>query len=119
MYRNSSYGNKWFYAYITDMKYINDNLTAISIKTDVYQTWCFDLTFKSSFVEREHVSNDTIGNHTVPEGLEHGEYKVQSHLMDSVNGDVTIILGTSEDYLDNYSFFVQNYQYHEIRQLVL
>lgn len=74
MYRNSSYGNKWFYAYITDMKYISNEVTAISIKTDVYQTWCFDLTFKSSFVEREHVNNDTVGLHTIPENLETGEY---------------------------------------------
>ena len=35
MYRNTSYGSKWFYAYITDMQYINDNMTAITIKTDI------------------------------------------------------------------------------------
>ena len=27
MYRNTAYGNKWFYAFITDMQYINDNMT--------------------------------------------------------------------------------------------
>ena len=74
MYRNTSYGSKWFYAFITDMQYINDNMTAITIKTDVWQTWQFGLTFKKSFVEREHVSDDTFGLHTVPEGLDTGEY---------------------------------------------
>lgn len=74
MYRNTNYGSKWFYAYITDMQYINDNMTAITISTDVWQTWCFNLSIKKSFVEREHVSNDAIGQHTVPEGLEYGEY---------------------------------------------
>lgn len=73
MYRNENYTNKWFYAYITDMQYINDNMTAITIKTDVWQTWCFNLVFKRSFVEREHVANDTIGLHTVDEGLSTGE----------------------------------------------
>ena len=29
MYRNDNYSNKWFYAYIEDVAYINDNLTAI------------------------------------------------------------------------------------------
>ena len=37
----------------------------------------FDYTFKASFIEREHVSNDTIGLHTVPENLESGEYIVE------------------------------------------
>ena len=33
MYRNDAYSNKWFYAFITDMTYLNDNVTAVSIKT--------------------------------------------------------------------------------------
>ena len=76
MYRNTSYGDKWFYAYITKMDYINDNMTAITIKTDVWQTWCFSLNFKKCFVEREHVADDTFGKHTMPEGMECGEYVV-------------------------------------------
>lgn len=74
MYRNSSYSNKWFYAFITNIEYLNDNTSLISIQTDVWQTWQFDLTFKKSFVAREHVNNDTVGLHTLPEGLEYGEY---------------------------------------------
>lgn len=78
MYRNDAYSNKWFYAFIRGTEYINDSVTAISIKTDVWQTWCFDLTFKRTFVEREHVNDDTIGNNTIPEGLEVGEYIINS-----------------------------------------
>lgn len=74
MYKNDNYSNKWFYAFITDMQYLNDNCTAIFIKTDPYQTWMFDLQFKQSFVEREHVSDDTVGNHLVPEYLDTGEF---------------------------------------------
>lgn len=74
MYRNTNYGTKWFYAFITDMQYINDNMTAITIKTDSWQTWCFDITLKKSFVEREHVADDTFGKHTVPENVDTGEY---------------------------------------------
>lgn len=74
MYQNNNYSNKWFYAYITKMEYVNDNMTHIYIKTDVFQTWQFDLTYMRSFVEREHVNNDTLGLHTYPEQLETGEY---------------------------------------------
>lgn len=74
MYRNDAYSDKWFYAYITDMEYLNDNVTAITIKTDVWQTWQFDLNYKRVFVEREHVNDDTFGKHTIPESLEVGPY---------------------------------------------
>lgn len=81
MYKNNNYSNKWFYAFITNMEYLNDNVTLISIKTDVYQTWQFDIVFKPSFVEREHVSDDTIGLHTIDENLNVGdviqEYQVE------------------------------------------
>lgn len=76
MYQNSKYSNKWFYAFITDLKYVSSDRTDVYIDTDVMQTYMFDITVKESFVEREHVSNDTIGLHTIPEGLETGEYKV-------------------------------------------
>lgn len=77
MYKNENYSNKWFYAYITGMTYINDNVTAISIKTDNFQTWQFDLDFTlSNYIERAHVSvaEDIVGRHTIPEGLETGPY---------------------------------------------
>lgn len=78
MYQNDNYNDKWFYAYITGMEYINDNMTRISIATDVFQTWQFDLVYKASYVEREmiDVSSDVPGANLNPENLESGEYKV-------------------------------------------
>lgn len=74
MYQNSAYSNKWFYAFITDIKYVNDERTDIYIETDVIQTYMFDCQFKNCFIEREHVNDDTVGLHTLPEQLETGEY---------------------------------------------
>lgn len=74
MYKNKAYGDRWFYAFITDMEYVDDGRTDIHIETDVMQTWKFDVTIRPSFVEREHVTDDTVGLHTVPEQLETGEY---------------------------------------------
>ena len=70
MYQNSNYSNKWFYAFIESMEYSSDGCTLIKIKTDVYQTWQFNLDIKRSFVVREHTNNDTIGSNIVPEGIE-------------------------------------------------
>ena len=78
MYQNEAYGNKWFYAYIQNMRWVNDHVTEITIKTDVFQTFQFELTYKASFIEREHVNNDNVGAHTIPEGLETGEYVCSS-----------------------------------------
>ena len=77
MYQNSAYSNKWFYAFIEDMKYINDERTDITIKTDCIQSWMFDISIKPSFVEREHARSDEIGEHTIEEGLETGEFVIK------------------------------------------
>ena len=78
MYQNNNYGSKWFYAFITDIEYKNDNCTRIGIATDTFQTWQFDLDYKASYVEREmiDIASDTPGANLVPEGLESGEYKI-------------------------------------------
>ena len=74
MYNNTATSDKWYYAFITDLEYVSDGLTRIHIETDPIQTWLFDYKLKQSFVEREHVSDDGIGEHTIPENLELGEY---------------------------------------------
>ena len=73
MYQNENYSDKWFYAFIESMEYINDNMTAIYIKTDTFQTWQFDIDIKRSYVIREHTNNDTVGANTIPENFEKGD----------------------------------------------
>lgn len=99
MYQNSAYSNKWFYAFIKELKFINDEVTEVIIETDVIQTWFFDYTIKPSFVEREHVSDDTIGLHTIPEGLETGEYIVKSQV-DSKIGKAHLVIASTWDPLE-------------------
>lgn len=76
MYQNSNYTNKWFYCFITDMEYVNNNVTHIKIDTDVFQTWLFDFELQPSVVVREHVINDTFGKNTLPENLPIGDLKI-------------------------------------------
>lgn len=74
VYCNEAQSNKYYYCYITNLKYINDEMTEIYIETDVFQTWQFDIIYKETFIEREHTNNDTVGNNTVAEGVDTGEY---------------------------------------------
>lgn len=73
-YKNTGFTNKYYYCFIKNMEYINENCTAITFETDVFQTYQFDINYNACFVEREHVNDDTIGLHTIPENLETGEY---------------------------------------------
>lgn len=99
MYQNTSYSDKWYYAFLTNIEYMNDGTTRIYFETDVIQTYLFDFEFKASMVEREHVMDDTIGLHTYPEGLEVGEYELD-HENDSgvlEPSDCVIVMLTSVD----------------------
>lgn len=75
MYRNGQdASDKWYYGFITNIEYKNDELSNIYFEIDVIQTYLFDYEVQSCFIEREHVSDDTVGANTVPENLEMGEY---------------------------------------------
>lgn len=114
MYQNEAYGNKWFYAYITNMRWLNDKVTEITIKTDVWQTFQFDLTFKSSFVEREHVTDDTVGAHTIPEGLETGDYVCNGITSLYSGGNTTYICVATSEVPSELGTNVYNRQYNGI-----
>lgn len=74
MFQNTAYGNKWFYAFITGVEYVNNETSEVSFEIDVMQTWHFDYDVKMSFVEREMSVTDKVGDNLVPENLEIGDY---------------------------------------------
>ena len=102
MYQNSSYSDKWFYAFITDIRYISEGMTEIEIETDVVQTWLKDYTVKPSFIEREHVSDDTIGINTYPEQVELGEYVCNQRINSQMLGAFNCIIVASTIDLSKY-----------------
>lgn len=89
-FQNPDYSNKWFFAFIDDVEYANDGTAKIYYTIDEYSTWFDYWNPEPCFVEREHVTNDAIGLHTLPEGLECGEYVI------NVTGDVETNLHTTE-----------------------
>lgn len=74
MFQNANFGSKWFYAFITEIKFINVNMSEVSFNIDVIQTWWFDITLKPSYIEREHSVKDSVGDNLVLESVELGEY---------------------------------------------
>lgn len=74
MFRNDSFENKWFYAFITNYEYVNNETSLVFFEIDLLQTYMFDYTTKPCMVERMHAIDDTLGKNRIPEGLDTGEY---------------------------------------------
>lgn len=96
MYKNSNYNDRWFYSFVVDKKYENDACTSLTLKEDSYQTWISKVNFYDSFIEREHVTDDTIGKHTIDENLDVGEIEVVEMTQDT-------------DYITSYIIVSSNY----------
>ena len=109
-FQNSNYGDKIFYAFITKVEYVNPNTSAISFVIDEWQTWCFDITFMPTFIERKHCqrwnSDGSPVINTIDEGLDYGsEYITKDHAQYNndlywvcfVNSDTTSISDNRND----------------------
>ena len=64
-------GSRWFYCFVENLEYRQKNNTRIHFKVDVLQSYMFDFSFNTSFVNREH-ANTTTPN-TIPEGINYGD----------------------------------------------
>lgn len=96
-YKNTGFTNKYYYCFITNMEYVNENATRITIETDVYQTYMFDIVKKACFVEREHVNDDTIGVNTTHEGIDTGEFIVNEvEYFDELASTSHVVIGMSK-----------------------
>lgn len=111
MFRNTAYGDKWFYAFILDATYINDNVSEIHYMIDAMQTWMFDYQLNPCFVEREHTVTDNIGDNLVPEGMDIGDY-----MIDTATGDgqlipegLSIVIASTSGYMSDQDHTIIDY----------
>lgn len=106
-FTNINYGSKVFYCFIKEVKYINDNVTEIVYEIDPLQTWMFDYTLGSCFVEREHAPDDAVGVNLVPENLECGDYisTLVSEPADCSSLVITLFCTVDETYTDTSGAF--------------
>lgn len=75
-YKNASFENKTFYAFIINCEYVSNNVTEILFEEDIMQTWLFDYRSRECFIVRQHALTDEIGDNCVPEDFELGQYVV-------------------------------------------
>lgn len=75
-FKNPKFGNKWIFGWVTKVELLNPKTSRLTWEIDVWSTWYPSFVVGKAFIEREHVSDDTVGKHTLPENVETGEYVV-------------------------------------------
>lgn len=88
-FQNTDYSSKWFFAWIDKVIYRGNNNTEIYYTVDAWSTWFSNWTASTCYVVKEHVNSDNVGEHTILEGLETGEYVCNSHVIDDAMDDIT------------------------------
>lgn len=83
MFQNTSYGNKWFYAFINHVEYINNEVAEVRFTIDPIQTWFFDYTLNQCYIERCTPTTDEIGENILPEPVQTSEFVL--------NGDYSVV----------------------------
>lgn len=81
MFQNLGYENKWFFAFVNKIDYINNGLCQISFTIDVIQTWFIatGMSLGQCFVSREIVADDNTDQYLQPEPFALGGEYVMEH----------------------------------------
>ena len=103
--------NKRYYIFIDSVEWkSNLNTVILHYSYDYWQTYCYQITLNESYVEREHVKDDSFGKHIIDEGLPIDEYKVQSSEVLDGNNDGMYFCITLSDTRDAVSITHSNPQ---------
>ena len=89
-FKNTSYENKTFYAFITGVEYIDDNTTIVYYVIDNVQTWLLDCTIPACYIERQHSTTDNFGDNMLLDPIDCGEY-VTKEIMDNLSSDFVVV----------------------------
>lgn len=93
---------KWFYAFIINIEYINEQVTEITYEIDEIQTWYFEGNsnnhFSKCFIERQHSITDDAGDNLQPEPVQCSEHiccNMQAEVLQSAGIGYVLSVGTA------------------------
>lgn len=97
MFQNSAYGNKWFFAFITNVEYVNDVTSEITYEIDLLQTWLFDVDLGQCYIKRQHSTTDEIGDNITPEPISITDYiyNDKEEVISGLSLTMSVIIGVS------------------------
>lgn len=89
-FKNTSFENKWFYAFVVSIEYINNTTTQVNFELDVMMTWMGGFTLNQCYIERQHTISDAIGANICSEPVDCGEYVTEASSMTAFFGSYKI-----------------------------
>lgn len=93
--------DKWFYAFILSIEYVNENTALITYEIDVMQTWFIQGgSILPCYIERQHVNDDTFGINLETEPVGSEVYDFTEINVSGVDGDFSrydVVLCTTEE----------------------
>lgn len=95
IYKNTAFLNKYFYAFVTKVDYINNDVFEFYFTIDVIQTYSCDYSLNKCYVEREHILNDVLYASRTEESLEIGDPVVCRQVRDTFSQNHKIAITTS------------------------
>lgn len=99
----SADGERLYYAFVGNKRFINNDVTEISFEIDVMQTYMFDYKFNASYIRQAHVDRWTAEHKPIysktDEGLDYGtEYAVESAFRIEQSEYIRWLLVSVKDY---------------------
>lgn len=79
-FKNTSFENKWFYAFVKSVDYVNNQTTEVKFQLDYLLTWMGTFNLNECYIERQHTLRDGIGNNIAEEGISVGEYVTEANI---------------------------------------
>jgi len=116
MFKNTSFENKWFYAFVDRIEYINNITCAIYYTIDIMQTYIGDYELNNCFVEREHSATDVAGDNILNENLELGQYIIKE-FKTTKDYDVLGLTGTKADLSPDKILIVAPFKYDSTQSI--
>lgn len=84
--KNIGFTDKWFYAFVSYVEYLNTETARVYFEIDVMQTFMFDYTLQECMIERSHVGVQSTSNLWVAQ--EKVDYGTEYETIASVGYDV-------------------------------
>lgn len=90
-----------YFVFITEVEFINANLTRLHFEVDVLQTYMFDLNFQQSFVERQHLNTTNKVSENLDIGSDYINISSTLHGQTIDNHFNTMLVVATQDLMDD------------------
>lgn len=97
--------DKWFYAFVNAIEYLNEGTALITYEIDVMQTWFMQGgSIRPCMVEREHVSDDTFGTNLEDEPVGSEVYDYDEIVKSGWFNTFDVIVSASSEPTNEFKF---------------